>query len=52
MTLADGEVLTVDARRTSTGALMIAFSQDTKRKTAPERDSRTGSRAQILRASA
>ena len=52
MTLADGEVLTVDARRTSTGALMIAFSQDAKKKTAPEQDSRTGSRAQILRASA
>jgi PAS domain-containing protein len=52
MTLADGEQLSVDARRTSTGALMIAFTQPGETKTAPELNSRAGHRAQILRASA
>lgn len=52
MALPDGERLSVEARRTSTGALMIAFSQDEKQKTALEPDPRTVQRAQILRASA
>lgn len=52
MTLPDGEELAVDARRMSTGALMITFSQkDTA--TIPLRpESRPHPRAQILRASA
>jgi len=52
MTLADGEVLSVDARRTTTGALLIAFTQAAKQQTAPEQGSRAESRAQVLRASA
>ncbi|MCL4675539.1 MAG: hypothetical protein KJZ59_05840, partial [Pararhodobacter sp.] len=52
MTLADGEKLFIDARRTTTGALMIAFSQSAEMRTAPEVTSRAGQRAQILRASA
>jgi len=52
MSLPDGERLTVEARRTTTGALMISFSQDAEKKTAPELDSRAVQRAQIIRASA
>ena len=52
MALPDGERFLVTARRTSTGALMIEFSQMAENETAPEADSRAVQRAQILRASA
>ncbi len=45
MRMPDSEALTVEARRTSTGALMIAFAQDA----AP---AATSARAQVLRATA
>ena len=46
MRMEDGETLTIEARRTSTGALMIAFSNDAPPALA------TTPRAQVLRASA
>lgn len=52
MALPDGERLSVEARRTETGALMISFIQHDQQKTAPEADPRAVQRAQILRASA
>jgi len=52
MILADGERLLVDARRTTTGALMISFSQHGQTQAAPKIDSRAAQRAQIIRASA
>lgn len=50
MTLADGECLTVAARRTSTGALMISFAQPAARRAEPV--TAQTQRAQVLRASA
>ena len=52
MALSDGECLTVEARRTSTGALMISFVSPDTEKTAPEHDSEAVHDAQIMRASA
>lgn len=52
MSLADGERFSVEARRTTTGALMISFSQMAAPKTALETDSRAVRRAQILHATA
>ena len=50
MTLADGECLTVEARRTSTGALMISFAHPLGRLAEPTPGQTP--RAQVLRASA
>jgi hypothetical protein len=54
MALPDGECLTVEARRTTAGAVMIAFGQEGAGTFAPilEQDTGTHGRAQILKASA
>lgn len=52
MRLSDGECLTVEGRRTSTGALMITFAQTNNEAARLPSGPRTARRAQILRASA